>query len=190
MNIYDIINYTSILFWLIIGIRQFKGTWGWFFMINGLTGLVALLLVWILGISPDRIFLTYAFLISCSLFYKFFNKHKFILIPLGFTLFFPALYLEHTTINSFLSLSYLIILLFFTRLFILSLFSDSKINLFYLATIQYALIGVLKLNFLIVEQWAGIDLYMLSTIFQALITAPFLFIMHDDKRLSIKLGKK
>ncbi|MHA1911845.1 MAG: hypothetical protein ACTSYA_09135 [Candidatus Kariarchaeaceae archaeon] len=190
MSIYNIIPAVSTLIWLLIGIRQFKGTWGWFFMINGLSGLIAVSFIFIPGITPDRIYVSYMFLILFSLNYKFFDKYKYILIPTSLTLIIPALFLEHTTINSLLIASDIVVLLYFGRKFLLSLFNNNRLNLFFLGISFYAIIGIYKIAWLTIMQWEGVDLFELANIFHPIMMLPFLFILHDDERLSIELKRK
>ena len=189
MDIYEIMSYLSSIYWVLLAIRQSRGNWGWLFLILGLTDMLGLLLQSTIGIYSFRLYLGSSFLMILSLDYKFFDKNKFYLIPLGIALIIPTYYLHHHIINAASLFSGIIGFLFFLRKFILLLFKDNKLNFSFLVLSIYFLTGVSKYFVLMSLDWYGVDLFQLGNIFQDILMLIFLFIRHDDERLSINLNR-
>lgn len=190
MNIYDIITYLSTVYWVLLAIRQSRGNWGWLFLILGLTDMLGLLLQSTIGMHSFRLYLGSSVLMIFALDYKFFDKNKFYLIPLGIVLIIPTYYLHHHVINAASFFTDIIGFLFFLRKFILLLFKDNKLNFFFLVISIYFLTGATKYFVLMSLDWYGVDLFKMGNIFQNILMLIFLFIRHDDERLSIQLKKK
>lgn len=189
MDIYKIIAFLDAIFWPILALRQFKGKWGWFFVILGITLPAAYLNRWIFDITLDRVAPTFSLLIICSLFPSFFNKYKFILIPFSLLLIYPATFLEHKLLSLFNAADSIIIFIYFMRNLILTLFNESKFNLFFFAISLYAVSVTIRGVLIIALQWEAVDLYYLTSLFQILLMGGFLFIRHDDERLSIPITR-
>ncbi|MHA1911846.1 MAG: hypothetical protein ACTSYA_09140 [Candidatus Kariarchaeaceae archaeon] len=187
MSIYEIIQNSSVLFWFLLALTQLKGKYKWFFIVLGFTDSISMFMWKILGLMPSYIFLSFAFLLPVTLFIAFFDRYKYFLIPVGLLLIYPATLLSFDALRMFLIVSQMVVVLYFGREFIVLLFSQAKINLFYIAISIYALVNILRMILVTIEDWGGVDLSIMSLIFNVLLMSPFLFIRHDDERLSIKI---
>jgi len=189
MDLYNILFYISATFWLILGIRQFKGKWGWFFLILGTADLIARAGSHLINLPSTFYYPMSTTLQIFALYYLFFEKHKFIIFPISLLLLIPGIYLPIEIRTAFLSILLLFIFSFFIRKFILELFHNKKLNLFLITFSTYWLINVLKIIMIRLKLWEAVDLFYMATMFQLVIMIPFLFIRHDDERLSININR-
>lgn len=189
MELYNILSFISTIFWLILGIRQFRGKWGWFFLILGTTDAISLAGYHLINLPINFFYPMSTTLQIFALYYLFFEKHKFIIFPTSLLLIIPGIYLPIEIISSYISLLILFIFSFFIRKFILELFHNKKLNLFLITFSTYLFITVLKIIMLRIKLWEAVDLYYMATMFQLIIMIPFLFIRHDDERLSRNLER-
>jgi hypothetical protein len=190
LNIYQIIQNSTLVLWLLLAIRQAKGKWGWFFLIFGLTDTLGVFLWWLGILIPSQLSLGHYFLVLFALYYNFFDKYKLYLFPIGILIVIPTLCLEYNTINTIAFFVNIIIFIFFFTQFITSLFKNNKLNLFFLSLSLYFMLSTTKYFVLATKVWSGVDSHMLTTIFQNFLMFGFLFIRHDDERLSIDINKK
>jgi len=189
MNLYDMLSIYSSIFWFVFGIRQFNGKWGWFLFILGISDIITFSGYKLIHLPVSFFSLTSSLLQILAIYYLFFDKNKKVILPTSLLLIIPGIYLSHVIISSISSFVSLLIFFFFIREFIVELFQNKKLNLFFAIFSTYLLITVIKIIMLRIGEWEVVDLYYMATIFQTIIMIPFLFIRHDDERLSININK-
>ncbi len=179
MKPYEYISLLSTIVWIIVPLFYFKSTHFWFFLLLGVSDVVASILWFGFGLSSQAVWIPAFYLFVFSIDERFFIK-KIKVILLGFAIiqivnFYSSTYFQYM----FVFLANIIILTIFLKYLYWGFVENNKPNIFYLAMTFYGLLSVYKSVLTVVNINLGMTNFFVITIFQIFIGLILIFIERD-----------
>ncbi|OGU59632.1 MAG: hypothetical protein A2V66_17865 [Ignavibacteria bacterium RBG_13_36_8] len=188
MNLYYIIFYISIFFWLLPPFRQYGGKYFYYFLILALTDAISTIAIQIFSINPNKLMLLSCFLLLISILgYKLLST-KSIIAVVVFT------FISILSDNFSYKYQFLTMIIFHSTILIVILkymliysFRYNEINFFHIVIILLESIYITKIMAMLIQLDTGIVFHFLCAIFQMLIAIFFTIFREDKPKLTIQL---
>lgn len=185
-----VIIYMSIIAWLFPAIKQYRGNYGYYFLILSATDPLSLAAVKLHLFNPHVTFL----LSSTALIFAVGAKDKRIkmrfLLPALFIAFIAGLSLPRLYSELIITAEHVVILFYIIRSSIIFAGSRRYLSFFHLLLIIYESSLILKMLYFTLDPQKGIAYFYFTSAFGVLLGILFSVFTEEDKRFAIKLKKQ
>ena len=187
MRIAEIIEYISIIFWILPPFRQYKERYFYYFLILALSDPLALFSVTVLGFSPNYIHPVAGLLLFYSINTSLANLKKYWLLHgiLISVFFFVLLYFDNLLYIVFIM--HLLILFKFIHIIIIEMFNSTSLNAFNLALSFYEISVVINLTLFLSDIQIRFVMFYMTLFFQILLAIFFTIFTEKSDFLILKL---
>jgi len=178
----------SIIIWLLVPLRQWRGKFFYFFLILGLLDILVSLFYDFLGIEQFNLYILSSYLLIVSLQTKYFiKKYRYLLILLFGLAFIAATPYQLIENQIILLTLHIIILVRILYLFIYDVGNFSRVNLFYVFLLLYEISVISKFLNLFLNLVDGATYFHFTTIFELFIGLFFIVFRYDNPRIVFQL---
>jgi hypothetical protein len=187
MKLSTLILYTSIFVWLLPPLKQFRGRFFYYFIIEAIADPIAYTLLKLHCHNVPFYSIKELLIIAVLWRPKWLPKKiPYFILPM-IALYYAVDKVHYSISYYFIALEHMAILFFIFRLAANDAIDLKKIKIFYILIIFYELSVVLKYIFVAAMVDLGIVYFYLTTAFEILLGLSFVFVAEDDAELAIAL---